>query len=330
VARARRACIFSAEIRKMNKRFLMALGGATFFGLMAIMVAQAYMNKKLDARIRDATVTVFFARVDIPAGSTIQESQVEEGEYPGNRAQGIVRDKKAIVGKTAAYDIAARAPIFSRYLSPAGGGPLAVKVMEGYRAFAVPVNESSSVAGFVTPGSFVDVISVMQPVGASRPVARTILQNVRVLASGNQLQTSADGADHAPRAQSFSTVTLEVPPDRAQMLALALREGSLQLVIRNPNDRNEAGVQPASLSSIFGALPPELRATAASSADNPRPTPTIPPLVIATSRALPTPTATPAPTPTPFTVQIFKPGKPPEKYQFPENSRKQTPPASQN
>ncbi|HWQ33857.1 MAG TPA: Flp pilus assembly protein CpaB [Blastocatellia bacterium] len=314
----------------MNKRFLMALGGAAFFGLMAIMVAQAYMNKKLDDRLKDANVRVFFARVDIPAGSTIQESQIEEGDYPGNRAQEVMKDRKAIIGKTAAYDIAARAPIFSRYLSPAGGGPLAVKVREGYRAFSVPVNESSSVAGFVTPGSFVDVISVMQPAGASRPVARTILQNVKVLASGNQLQTSAEGADNAPRAQSFSTVTLEVPPDQAQMLALALREGSLQLVIRNPNDRNEASVQPASLTTIFGSLPPEMRAAAASPANIPRPTPTIPPLVIATSRALPTPTATPAPTPTPFTVQIFKPGKPPEKYQFPENSGKQTPPSGQN
>ncbi|MFN7949140.1 MAG: Flp pilus assembly protein CpaB [Blastocatellia bacterium] len=306
----------------MNKRFLMALGGAVFFGLLAIMVANAYLRKQMGDITRENYVKVWVSRTDIPAGAVIQESQIELTDFPKNLAQEVVKEKKDVVGKTAAFDILAKAPIYNRYLSSAAGSKIGFLVKDGYRAYAVPVNESSSVAGFITPGSYVDVISVLQPSGATRPVARTILQNVKVLAAGNQLQTSIDNASATPRAQNFSTVTLEVRLEEAQVLALASREGNLQLVIRNPNDRNEADVPAASLAGAVGPLPQEPRATAAASgqlASNARPTPTIPPLILPVAKQA-TPTPTPTATPTPArTVDVYR-GRQLEKVQFPDTA----------
>lgn len=305
----------------MNKRFLMALGGAVFFGLLAIMVANAYLRKQIVDIDKDKYVKVWVSKVDIPAGSIIQESQIELIEFPKNLAQEVVKDKKDVVGKTATFDILAKAPIYNRYLSSAAGSKIGFLVKDGFRAYAVPVNESSSVAGFITPGSYVDVISVLQPAGATRPVARTILQNVKVLAAGNQLQTSIDNASTAPRAQNFSTVTLEVRLEEAQVLALASREGNLQLVIRNPNDRNEADVPAASLTAAVGPLPQEPRTAAGSGqlASNARPTPTIPPLILPVAKQA-TPTPTPTATPTPArTVDVYR-GRQLEKVQFPDTA----------
>src|SRR5437016_314756 len=157
----------------MNKRFLMAIGGAVFFGLMAIMVASAYLKKEAEKTLQLQQVRVIIARADIPLGSTIQESQVEERQYPRELAQDVAKDKKSVVGKVAAYNIAAKAPILDRYLALTGTAiGLSGLVQQGNRAVTVNVNEASSVAGFVTPGNFVDIISVMQPSGSVRPVAK--------------------------------------------------------------------------------------------------------------------------------------------------------------
>ena len=304
----------------MNKRFLMALGGAVFFGLMAIMVANTWLQKQAELTIQKQQVKVVFAKVDIPIGATIQESQLEESQYPSDKAQEVAKDKKAVVGKVASFNIAARSPVLTRYLAAAGSAVgLSPLVKEGNRAVTVPVNESSSVAGFVMPGNHVDIISVMQPSGSSRPVARTILQDIRVLASGNQLQVNADPGQATIRPQNYNTVTLEADPEQAEILALAIREGSLHLIIRNPNDREITATKPISSGRMYGPAENEPRSvTASSSASDTRPRPpaSIPPLTVNMVTPTPRPTTTPAPTPVISTVDVYK-GKDHQKVQFP-------------
>ncbi len=306
----------------MNKRFLMALGGAVFFGLMAIMVANAYLQKQAESTIQKQQVKVVFAKVDIPIGATIQESQLEESQYPSDKAQEVAKDKKAVAGKVASFNIAARSPVLTRYLAAAGSAVgLSPLVKEGNRAVTVPVNESSSVAGFIMPGNHVDIISVLQPSGSQRPVARTILQDIRVLASGNQLQVNADPGQATMRPQNFNTVTLEADPEQAEILALAIREGSLHLIIRNPNDREITATRPISSWKMYGPTDSEPRPGAASAGapDNRlRPPTTIPPWTVSVTTPTPKPVPTTTPTPTPEipTVDVYR-GKEHQKVQFP-------------
>jgi pilus assembly protein CpaB len=108
------------------------------------------------------------------------------------------------------------------------------------RAVSVRVNEVVSVAGFVTPGTRVDVLLTGSPGGAGDQQTTTVLQNVAVLASGHTLERTATG-----EAQTTAVITLLVTPDDAQRLTLASSEGHIQLALRNPLDTKQDDV-PAS------------------------------------------------------------------------------------
>ena len=108
-------------------------------------------------------------------------------------------------------------------------------VPEGKRAFAVRVNDVSGVAGFLVPGDRVDVILTRDPgaQGHQDRVSDIILQNI-VVRGTDQI---ADTERNKP--QVVRTVTLEVTPEEAQKLALAMQVGQLSLALRNMTSMDE-------------------------------------------------------------------------------------------
>jgi pilus assembly protein CpaB len=110
------------------------------------------------------------------------------------------------------------------------------------RASSLEVNNVSGVSGFVLPGDRVDVLTTVDGRGANEDaITRTVLQNVEVLAAGQKTEQK----DNKPI--TVQSVTLLVNPDGAETLALALHEGKIHLVLRNPDDQEL--VQVASLST---------------------------------------------------------------------------------
>jgi len=108
------------------------------------------------------------------------------------------------------------------------------------------------VAGFVTPGTRVDVLLTGTPTGSSDLQTTTVLQDVRVLASGHTLEKSTTG-----EAQNAAVITLLVTPEDAQKLTLANSEGRIQLALRNPLDTRQDEVASASARGLYkgGAAP---------------------------------------------------------------------------
>jgi len=111
----------------------------------------------------------------------------------------------------------------------------------------VKVDEVIGVAGFVAPGTYVDVVATVMRGGLEdESTSRIILQRVKVLASGTQIENKKDGSP-----VEVNTVTLEVEPEAAEILALASNAGKLQLVMRNSADdqqeENPAGVNIATV-----------------------------------------------------------------------------------
>jgi pilus assembly protein CpaB len=112
------------------------------------------------------------------------------------------------------------------------GGGLPIVIPEGMRALSVRVDEVIGVAGFVMPGTRVDVLLTITPrQGDQQPITRIILQNIQTLASGQTIQRDANGTP-----QTVSVVTLLVTPDQAERLTLAANEGRIQLALRNTLD----------------------------------------------------------------------------------------------
>ncbi len=305
----------------MNKRFIFALVGAAVFGLLAILVAQNYLQQQVLEKTQQNLAEVVIATVDIPIGTVITARQVKTESYPRSLIpEGALTKTEAVVERVAITDIAAKTPILTRYLAAPGSPPgPAGQLQPGMRAVSVRVDEASSVAGFALAGNYVDVIVILQPpVPDAKPVAKTILQNIKVLANGQQTQTRADG-----KPMLSNTVTLEVTPAQAERIKLAESEGKLQLAIRNATDRLIGSTPGYTKTEVLGDA--ELLARSVSGARRetppPRAEPAMPPLQVAQSR----PAASPSPTPLPrqlVTVELIEGSKRSKLEYAPELARK--------
>ncbi len=121
-------------------------------------------------------------------------------------------------------------------------------IPEGMRAMSVKVDEVIGVAGFVLPGTRVDVISVIAPSGSTArdPVSRVILQNVPTLAAGQTTTT-----DEAGKPLTVTVITLMVVPGDAEKLALAASQGRIQLALRNTLDQEQVETNGARVASLL-------------------------------------------------------------------------------
>ncbi|MCI0337241.1 MAG: Flp pilus assembly protein CpaB [Acidobacteria bacterium] len=264
----------------MNRRFLLALAGAVFFGLLSIYAAQIYLRKQVASeRAKDETEVVI-ATTDIPLGTQISELQIAVVRYPKKilPEKTLVR-REEVLGRVAVVDISAKTPILEKQLAGIGAQPgLPGVTPAGMRAVSVRVDEASSVGGFVSPGSYVDVIAIMQPqIDGAKQVSKVILQKVRVLAGGQQMQNKPDG-----KPALVNTVTLEVTPNQAEKLKLAEAEGRLQLSIRNATDQIIETTRGATRRDVINDIALERRALegARNTGFGARPGPTPPPFNI--------------------------------------------------
>ena len=131
--------------------------------------------------------------------------------------------------------------------SKEAGAGLPPVIPPGLRAVSVRVNEVIGVAGYVVPGTRVDVLTTINPGQQQTTMtSKVILTDVQVLAAGTKIDNTTDKDKPVP----VSVVTLLVNPDEAERLTLASSEGKIQLALRNPLDRSAPatrGVRPAVL-----------------------------------------------------------------------------------
>lgn len=151
-----------------------------------------------------------------------------------------------IVGRTVLYPVDKGQPITDKLLSAPGAGTgLAGKIPDGMRAIALRTDEVIGVAGFLVPGSRLDVLCTYRSDKSPEPITVTILQNAEVLAAGHQTQPDPDG-----KPDSATVVTLLLTPTDAEKVVLASTQGTLHFVMRSGSDEKVAENPPALLSSL--------------------------------------------------------------------------------
>jgi pilus assembly protein CpaB len=126
----------------------------------------------------------------------------------------------------------------ARLAAKGGGDGLTAVIAPGMRAVAVQVNEVSSVAGFIQPGTRVDVLYT-RAFNNGDSATKTLLQNVKVIALGREISpapVAAAPAAVAREARPATVATLMVSQQQAEMLTLAMQRGKIQLALRNPLD----------------------------------------------------------------------------------------------
>lgn len=222
-----------------NKRLLVVLAGAVVFGLIAAVSVSRYLSNA-QGFTRGANKVVV-AKVDIPLGEVIAAEHLTMATLPaGAIPDGVFDSTEKLVGRVAVVQMAAREPVTDFKLAPEGAhGGLSATIPEGYRAMAVKVDDVIGVSGFLRPGAMVDVLTVIEPaegqVSHKNPVSKIVLQNVKVLANGQNIDKPKDERE----AEVVRVVTLQVKPDQAEKLALAAVEGKLRLVMRNNTDQGD-------------------------------------------------------------------------------------------
>jgi pilus assembly protein CpaB len=117
------------------------------------------------------------------------------------------------------------------------------------RAISVRVNEVIGVAGFVVPGTRVDVVVTVTTRSNNEPMTRTVVSNVQVLTAGTKFDQDQARKDGKPI--ESSVVTLMVLPEDAERIALAQNEGKLNLALRNPLDVQPTATQGIRMASLL-------------------------------------------------------------------------------
>lgn len=240
-----------------NKRFIVAIAGALLFGLISALSVSHYLTSAQTFR-RDLN-RVVVTKVDIPLGTRLIAEQLTVAELPsGSTPTGAFATTDKLIGRVTLSSIAAREAVTELKLAPEGAtGGLSAVIPDGYRAMTVKVDEVVGVSGFITPGTLVDIVVVIAPPENSKSrdtISKIVLQNIKVLASGQNIDRPKDDRE----ASAVRSVTLQVTPEQAEKLALATTEGKLQLVMRNSVDQqNETttGANKRSLLSGEAATP---------------------------------------------------------------------------
>ena len=192
--------------------------------------------KRLGVReVEVAHTFVVVAAHDLPTGSRVADKDVRLVAWPSrNPVQGSFSAAKDVVDRGLITGISANEPLTETKLAPIGSGAgLPPSIPPGMRAMSVKVDEVVGVAGFVAPGTRVDVVVTLRGQQAEETMTRTVVSNVLVLTAGTRLD-QAQAKDGQP--QPSSVVTFAVTPNDAERIALASSEGRITLALRNPLD----------------------------------------------------------------------------------------------
>jgi len=205
-----------------------------------------------------ATQPLVVASVALPLGARLDASNLKIIQWPANQpVVGMFTRVEDCANRAAITPLAINEPVLESKLAPKeSGAGLAATIPEGLRAVSVAVNEVVGVAGFVTPGTMVDVLVTGRALGGgSAPqgdITRTILENIRVLAAGQKIEQDREG-----KPQTVAVITLLVTPDQATQLTMGATDGKIQLALRNTIDtkmNDPKAIVQAALFSVQGAV----------------------------------------------------------------------------
>ena len=236
--------------------FIVFLLAITAGGVFAF-ATYSYVQKAPAKTVTMPTRPVVVAAADLEVGAEISRESVRIIDWPTNAVPAnAFADPKDVIGRGLVSPLIQNEPFLAMKMAPLGAGAgLPPAIPPGLRAVSVKVNEVIGVAGYVLPGTRVDVVATVSP--SQQPgdiTSKVILTNVQVLAAGTKIDRDTDKNKPIP----VTVVTLLVGPDEAERLTLASTEGKIQLALRNPLDKatpSTRGIRPAALLGIAAVTP---------------------------------------------------------------------------
>jgi pilus assembly protein CpaB len=203
------------------------------------------------------TQPVVVAAADLPLGAELKKEDLTVVNFPvGAAPEGAFAKPADIYGRGLIVSLVKNEVVLNAKLaSKEAGSGLPPVIPDGMRAVSVRVNEVIGVAGYVLPGTRVDVVATANPTSQPQDAtSKVILSNVQVLTAGTRMEQDQEKG----KPMSVTVVTLLVYPEQSERLALASTEGKIQLALRNPLDTSAPetpGIKQAGLLGVVKAAP---------------------------------------------------------------------------
>ena len=181
------------------------------------------------------TQPVVVAAADLPLGSELKKEDLTVVNFPvGSAPEGSFSKPADVLGRGLIVSMVKNEIVLNAKLaSKEAGSGLPPVIPDGMRAVSVRVNEVIGVAGYVLPGTRVDVVATASPNGKQEDAtSKVVLSNVQVLTAGTRMEQDQEKG----KPMAVTVVTLLVYPEQSERLALASTEGKIQLALRNPLD----------------------------------------------------------------------------------------------
>ncbi len=232
-----------------------------------------YLQNQQTRTVTVPTRNVVVANTDLAVGTELRMDDLRTLPWPaGSVPEGSFSVPAELVGRGVIVPIVRNEVVLPQKLaSKEAGAGLPPAIPQGMRAVSVRVNEVIGVAGYVLPGTRVDVLATASPTDKrEETTTKVVLPNVQVLASGTKIEQTGDKG----KPIAATVVTLLVDPEQSEKLTLAATEGKIQLALRNPLDQGAPktpGIRPALLlglesgPSSLGARPPVRKVVAVKS-----------------------------------------------------------------
>jgi pilus assembly protein CpaB len=232
-------------------------GGGLAYGTYNVINAQPVKT------VNAPTQAVVVAAADLPLGSELKKEDLSVVNFPvGAAPEGSFAKPQDLIGRGLIVSMVKNEPFLNAKLaSKEAGAGLPPVIPEGMRAVSVRVNEVIGVAGYVLPGTRVDVVATASPNGSPQDAtSKVILSNVQVLTAGTRMEQDQEKG----KPMQVTVVTLLVYPEQSERLALASTEGKIQLALRNPLDQGAPetpGMKQAVLLGVAKAAAPRVQAS---------------------------------------------------------------------
>ena len=237
---------------RTNRTLLVFLMSVLVAGVASFFVYRAVQS----IPVREVEVKSYYVAVaskSLPVGTLLTPNDVKLVAWPASSpVTGGYSTVEEVANRGLIVPVAENEPLTAlKVAAPGAGGGLPPTITAGMRAISVKVNEVIGVAGFVVPGTRVDVVVTLSKQEES--LSRVVVSNVQVLTAGTKfdMDQAKDG-----KPVPSTVVTLLVTPEDAERIALASAEGSIMLTLRNPMDTSPTETSGTRLAALMGKPDP--------------------------------------------------------------------------
>ena len=235
-----------------ERRYNLVFYAAILTALVATYGVYRYLQKaKLGSQVSMQSVVV--AARDVTEGEKLERLSLSVMQWPsGTAPESAFASVDSAVGRVVRVPVFKGEPIVPGRLAPPGTGPgLEVKIAPGKRAMALKINDVAGISGLIQPNSRVDVLVTLQANQQrnTQEQAKLFMNDMRVLSVGTQVERGEDG-----KPIQATTATLEVTPQQAEQLAVAMYEGTIQLVLRGYGDPDSISTAGATSTDVLAQL----------------------------------------------------------------------------